>query len=49
MPARLRTVIDQDTKTPGAKPRVILADRDPSIATAMGAAPVVQAPPQRLT
>jgi NADH dehydrogenase len=41
MPARLRAVIER-AKAPGAKPIVILADRGPSIASAMGGAqPVI--------
>jgi NADH dehydrogenase len=43
MPARLRAVIDKAGQAAGVKPRVILADRGPFIASAMGGAqPVIQ-------
>jgi NADH:ubiquinone reductase (H+-translocating) len=43
MPARLRAVINHAGEVAGAKPRVILADRGTSIASAMGGAqPVIQ-------
>jgi NADH dehydrogenase len=43
MPARLRAIIEHAGKVTDAKPIVILADRSPSIASAMGGAkPVIQ-------